>query len=159
MRILTAGLGAVAFALLSTAPASASVRQQNLRAAGDVEFGYSAPEISEDGDHVLWKWTVTNRGSRAAHDVVMTHKLLPALPVTSVSGPCKAAGDTVRCRWATLAGGRSARGVIKAELPENLMGTVNIKGRIVWRRDVAPDPVAAAPAATTPTVVSAPAGN
>jgi hypothetical protein len=147
MRILTAALGAAAFALLATGPAAASMPQRHL--AGDVEFSYSAPEISEEGDHVTWSWEVRNSGNHDAKKVVMTHRLTPVLPITYVSDPCEAAGDTIKCKWETLAAGEAVQGVIEADLPENLSGSVGIKGRIVWQQTVQPS---TAVEATKPTV-------
>ncbi|KJK58391.1 DUF11 domain-containing protein [Saccharothrix sp. ST-888] len=128
-----AAVVATAVALLAPLPAAQAA--SSVRAAGDVQFQYSAPEISDAGDHVTWHWNVTNSGAKAAHEVVMTHRIEPNLPITSVSGPCTVdkARAVVTCTWDQLSAGQRADGAIGAELPEDLSGSVHIKGRIVWQ--------------------------
>ncbi|MET9361131.1 hypothetical protein ABZX93_09480 [Streptomyces sp. NPDC006632] len=98
-----------------------------------VEFTYEAPDISEEGDSVSWRWQVVNNLPEKASKVVLTHKLSPALPITHVSGPSAITESTVTSRWETLAAGEKAQGEITATLPEDLAGSVSISGRITWK--------------------------
>src|ERR1044071_5399804 len=125
MRILAAALGAAVATLLPVGAAQA-------RAAG-VEFAYDAPAISDEGDYVTWRWSMRNTEDVPAYKVVMTHKLAPALPVRFVSQGCEAQGALIRCRWDKLAAGQRVEGLIEADLPENLNGSVNVSGRLVWQ--------------------------
>ncbi|WP_441248447.1 hypothetical protein [Kitasatospora sp. McL0602] len=122
-----------ATALLAPLPAAAAAP----RAAGSVEFKYDAPQISEEGDHVRWHWTVTNATDEAVHKVTLKSTLTPHLPITNVSGPCVVSqtASTVTCTWDDLRPGQSAGGDIDADLPEDLSGAVQIKGRITWQSD------------------------
>lgn len=128
-----AAVVATAVALLAPLPAAQAA--SSARAADDAEFHYSAPEISEAGDHVTWHWYITNRGAKAAHKVVLTHTIEPNLAITSVSGPCTVdkARSVVKCTWDQLSAGQSADGAIGAELPEDLSGSAHIKGRVTWQ--------------------------
>jgi hypothetical protein len=128
MRIISAALGVVTAGatLFSAAPASAQ--------AGDVEFSYSPPEISEEGDRVVWNWTAVNRDSRPATKVVITHRIMPVLRVSFVSWPCDIDGEAIKCRWDTLQPGEEVRGIIEADLTPGLTGSVRINGRAVWQR-------------------------
>lgn len=132
MRIISAALGVVtAGAMLFFAvPASAQ--------AMDVEFSYSAPVISENGDQVVWNWTAVNRDSQPATQVVITHRITPSMPVTYVSWPCAIDGEAIKCRWDTMKPGEEVRGIVEADLPAGLKGSVQINGRAVWKRNVRP---------------------
>jgi hypothetical protein len=141
MRIISAALGVVTAgaALFSAAPATAQAR--------DVEFSYSAPQISEEGDRVVWNWTAVNRDSSPATKVVITHRLTPSLSVSHVSAPCDVDGASIKCRWDVLQPGEEVEGVIEADLPTGLSGSVRINGRVVWQRS------SKAPAASTSDLV------
>ncbi|WAU82498.1 hypothetical protein O1Q96_23795 [Streptomyces sp. Qhu-G9] len=120
-------------ALSATALAgSAMVNAPHALAAGSIEYAYSAPELSEEGDHVTWQWTVTNTGDQSAHNVVMTHKITPSLPVTSLPQQCTPSGETIRCGYGTLAPGERVEGSLGADLPENTSGPARISGRVTW---------------------------
>ena len=114
---------------LSTAQAASLVR------ADDVRFQYDSPEISAAGDHVTWHWTVVNGSAKAAHKVVVTHTISPQVPITHVTGPCTIdeARSAVKCTWDQLSAGQRTDGAIEAKLPEDLSGSVHIKGRITWQ--------------------------
>jgi hypothetical protein len=145
MRIISAALGVATAgaALFFAVPASAQ--------AGDVEFSYSPPEVSEEGDHVAWDWTAVNRDASSATKVVITHRLTPALSVSHVSAPCDVDGQIIRCRWDVLRPGEKVQGVIEADLPSDLSGSVRISGRVVWERN------GRTPAGNTPSLAFAPA--
>jgi hypothetical protein len=132
MRIISAALGVVTAGttLFFAVPASAQVM--------DVEFSYSAPAISEEGDQVVWNWTAVNRDSRTATKVVITHRITPSLPVSYVSWPCDIEGEAIKCRWDAIKPGEEVRGIVEADLPAGLMGSVQINGRAVWQRNVKP---------------------
>lgn len=152
MRTMTTALGAVVAALLAAVPAAAVAQYE-----GDVEFAYEAPEISEEGDHVTWHWTMQNKEDHPVSKVVMTHRLTPAVPVTYVSSPCEVVGDAVKCRWETLKPGEEVEGTIEADLPEELTGSVNVKGRVVWQNDgPAPEPAGTPEPAPVPVVTDVP---
>lgn len=128
MRIISAALGVVTAGatLFFAVPASAQSR--------DVEFSYSPPEISDEGDQVTWNWTAVNRDSHPATKVVITHRITPWLPVSHVSAPCDIDGESIKCRWDVLQPGEEVRGIIEADLPPGLSGSVRINGRVVWQR-------------------------
>lgn len=73
-----------------------------------VEYAYSSPEISEDGETVTWHWTLVNTGDGDADNVVLVHQLTPALKVIRVSAPCEAGTQTTTCRYGSLAMRRQA---------------------------------------------------
>jgi hypothetical protein len=125
----------VATAVTLLASVSPSQAAPSVRAPGDVQFQYDPPEISEAGDHVTWHWTVVNSGTGAAHKVVLTHTVTPQVPITHVTGPCTTdeARSVVRCTWEQLGAGQKADGTIDANLPEDLSGSVHIKGRVVFQ--------------------------
>ncbi|GAB3275816.1 hypothetical protein GCM10027589_01160 [Actinocorallia lasiicapitis] len=135
MRIRTIGLvAAAAVTLLSAAPAAAA---PHALSGGGIEFGYGKPDVSDEGDHVAWAWTVRNTGAVAAEKVVLTHTLSPALPITYVSPGCQVSGAVVRCTWAKVAPGQSRQGAVEADVPGTLNGSVQINGRIVWQTTTA----------------------
>ena len=101
-------------------------------AAGNVEHTYAAPEISEEGDHVTWQWTVTNTGDQIAHKVVMTHKITPNVAVTSLPVQCAPSGETIRCDYVALAPGEEAEGSPEPDLPQDASEAVRISGRVTW---------------------------
>ncbi|GAA1185878.1 hypothetical protein F4556_007159 [Kitasatospora gansuensis] len=100
----------------------------------DVEFVYEAPDISEDGGAVTWRWSVVNNTGSPVTQVVLTHRMSPPLPITRVSGPSEVLGEAVKSRWETLAADEQAEGEIVATMPDDLDGTVQISGRVTWQR-------------------------
>ncbi|MFC1403262.1 MULTISPECIES: hypothetical protein [Streptacidiphilus] len=100
----------------------------------DVAFVYEAPDISEEGDVVTWRWSVVNNTGAPVNQVVLTHNLSPWLPVTSVTGPSEVVGERIKSRWATLAAGEKATGEIVATMPEDLLGAVQINARVTWQQ-------------------------
>ncbi|QDO06405.1 DUF11 domain-containing protein [Streptomyces sp. S1D4-23] len=98
-----------------------------------VEYAYSSPEISEDGETVTWHWTLVNTGDGDADNVVLVHQLTPALKVIRVSAPCEAGTQTTTCRYGSLAASGRREGELVAQVPEGSSGSVQIKGRVTWR--------------------------
>ncbi|MFD3588133.1 hypothetical protein [Streptomyces sp. NPDC058683] len=107
-------------------PASASA------AGSGVEFVYSAPEISEQGDTVTWDWTVTNRGDAGIRNIVMTHTITPKLTVTQASAGCEIGAAATKCRYGNMAAGGKVTGTLVARLPDEVSGNVEIRGRLTW---------------------------
>ncbi|WP_329394748.1 hypothetical protein [Streptomyces melanogenes] len=103
-------------------------------AIGKVEFTYSAPEVSENGDEVTWTWTVRNTGTTKADKVVLTHKTTPVLKAKSVPSACEAGETSVRCEYGTLQAGESREGKAVFNLPADLNSTVQINGRVTWQQ-------------------------
>ncbi|MBW8484190.1 hypothetical protein [Actinomadura parmotrematis] len=130
-------------AALAVAPAA--------HAAGKVDFAYSAPEVSEEGDNVVWTWTV-GAGDGPVEKVVLTHRLTPHLKVASVSKECTVLEAAVRCEYGALKAGQRKRGVLVADIPVGTSGSVQISGRVTWRQGGAPG---AATGAATPGVSAA----
>lgn len=101
--------------------------------AQTVEFSYAAPDLSEEGDSVVWRWSVVNTGTAPVTKVVMTHRITPWVQVDRVTGPSEVVGEVVKSRWQTLTAGERVDGEIVATLPDDLQGSVRINGRIVWQ--------------------------
>ncbi|AWZ05690.1 MULTISPECIES: hypothetical protein [unclassified Streptomyces] len=102
-----------------------------------VEFAYEAPEISEEGDVVTWHWVIVNNGSEPVTKVVLTHRVTPTVVFDRLTGPSEVVGEVVKSRWETLGAGEKSEGTITAALPEDLTGTVQINGRVVWQNATA----------------------
>ena len=68
-------------------PASAGTQTPALRAGEAVEFSYTAPETSDEGDHVTWRWTLKNTSNAPVSNIVVTQNLSPWVPPTQVSAP------------------------------------------------------------------------
>ncbi|WP_455353836.1 hypothetical protein [Streptomyces sp. SYSU K217416] len=98
-----------------------------------VEFSYTAPDISEEGDVVTWHWSIVNNGSKPVTKVVFTHRVTPTLAFDRVTGPSEVVGEVVKSRWETLEAGEKSEGTITVALPEDLTGAVQINGRVVWQ--------------------------
>lgn len=98
-----------------------------------VEFAYTAPDISEEGDVVTWHWSIVNNGSKPVTKVVLTHRVTPTLAFGSLTGPSEVVGELVKSRWETLGAGEKSEGTITATLPEDLSGSVQINGRVIWQ--------------------------
>lgn len=131
-------LGGVALGMavsaLAVLPAHASVAR-SASSASDVQFAYDPPQISDDGTHVTWRWTMQNRGTDEAAHVTLLHKLDPSLNGIKASAPCEiTTAKAVRCRWESVPGGGTEQGTIEADLPANMSGTVQISGRITWQQ-------------------------
>lgn len=127
-------LGGVALGMavsaLAVLPAHASAR-----ATSDVQFAYDPPQISDDGSHVTWHWTMENKGSDEASHVTLVHRLSPALNGVKASTPCEVTpAKAVRCRWESVPAGGTEQGTIEADLPPNMSGSVQISGRITWQQ-------------------------
>ncbi|WP_051108949.1 DUF11 domain-containing protein [Actinomadura flavalba] len=109
-----------------------------------VAFNYSAPQVARTGENVAWTWTVRNGGPGDAEEVVLTHRLSPALKTSGLPAECKAAAETIRCEYGKLKQGERRTGRVVAAIPEAESGTIEISGRVTWK-DAAP----AAPNAAT----------
>ncbi|MFI5807715.1 hypothetical protein [Streptomyces sp. NPDC051561] len=129
---LMAAMVCAAMATPTSAEAQAPTRAA-LRAEDGVTFAYDAAQINEEGDHVSWRWTMTNNSDAPVSQVVLTHQISPWLPPTRLTGPCEVVGESVKCRWQTLQPGEQAEGNIEADLPDDLNGSVQINGRITWQ--------------------------
>ena len=106
--------------------------------ASNITFSYSAPEISEDGDHVDWTWTLTNDGDATADNVVFTSRINPdTLKVTGVSGDGQSeiTNYGTRVTFASVAPGLTLTGSLGVDLPADLSGSVSISGRAVWQKE------------------------
>jgi len=147
MRPAIVALG-VAAPMLLAGPAHAGT------GPGNVTFTYDPPQIAEDGTHVTWHWTLTNKGAQAADQVTLLHRLTPSLKTVQASEPCTVGPQLVRCHYDMLGPGASREGTIVGALPSDLSGTVQINGRITWQSGA--KPAAAAAAAAKP--VSGPTG-
>ncbi|WP_067477679.1 DUF11 domain-containing protein [Actinomadura hibisca] len=135
--ILTGRARLLAGAVALAAPLSATALPAH--AAAKVDFLYSAPEISAEGDSVTWDWTVRNSGGEAVDKVVLVHRLTPQLKVTSVSAPCKVLATSVRCDYGRLATAGRKKGTLVAAIPATTSGSVQITGRVTWQRADAAD--------------------
>ncbi|WP_354644750.1 hypothetical protein [Kitasatospora camelliae] len=122
---------AVAATLLAPAPLAHAAESS----AGEVAFVYDAAQMSEDGSHVSWGWTVSNRSGHAIHDVVLTHAISPSSAVRALtaSGPCTVDENRISCRWPEMKAEETSAGIIGADIPADSEGSVQIRGRIVWR--------------------------
>jgi len=77
-------------------PASAGTQTPALRAGEAVEFSYTAPETSDEGDHVTWRWTLKNTSNAPVSNIVVTQNLSPWVPPTQVSAPCNVEGQAIK---------------------------------------------------------------
>src|SRR5258708_38702345 len=84
------GVAAGGSSMLLSAPAYADPAPP--AKSGGVQFVYAAPEISADGDQVIWHWTLTNNGQEKASKVTLIQRLDPSLKIDSVSYGCVAKG-------------------------------------------------------------------
>ncbi|MFZ3474998.1 hypothetical protein ACODT3_01015 [Streptomyces sp. 4.24] len=127
-------------AALAVSAVLGAAAQAAPRADTDVVFEYSAPDISEGGDHVTWDWTVMNNTGHSVSRVVFTTKITPTVVVTRVSPRCEVPAQgshTIRCTFPGLDAGAAQEGVIEADLPAGLEGSVNISGRVTWQNPAA----------------------
>ncbi|MFD3876202.1 hypothetical protein [Streptomyces sp. NPDC058623] len=128
----------LALAALAISAVFGTTTHASPRAGDDVVFTYDAPDLSDDGDHVIWNWTVRNNNSHSVAHVVLTSKITPKVSVTRVSEGCEVQdSSTIRCTIPTLAAGASREGVIEADLPADLDGSVQISGRVTWQNPAA----------------------
>ncbi|USQ85619.1 hypothetical protein NFX46_18720 [Streptomyces phaeoluteigriseus] len=118
----------VASAVLGT-PTHAAPRADN-----EVAFTYEAPEISDEGDHVTWHWALANQTDHPVSSVVLTSKITPQVPVTTVTEGCEVQdASTIVCTFPTMKAGENREGTIEADLPEDLQGSLTISGRVTWQ--------------------------
>jgi hypothetical protein len=129
-RWLLPALGAFGTSVFLAAPAAAEPSPKPAAAA--VTFSYEAPRISADGTAVTWKWTLTNKGSAAAGNVVLMHSLTPQLKIGKTAKECTAGNKGVTCSYGTVDAGGKKEGMLVAVLPRDQSGTVDINGRVVW---------------------------
>ena len=133
-------LGAPVF--LATSAAAAAVQPvleppPATSAAADVKLAYSAPKVAADGEHLVWRWTLTNEGSGAAGGVVLVHRLTPALKISHLAKECRAIASGVSCSYGTIKPGQRRAGSLDAELSRDVSGTVEINGRVTWQQGTA----------------------
>ncbi len=116
--------------------------------AGILDFSYSAPDISEDGDVASWSWTLTNTGDAPVTDAVFDSTVTPALELRAVGriGDPEARPGSVRVRFATVAPGEKLSGGLDVDLPEGGNGSVSIKGRVNWKEKAGSASADASPA-------------
>jgi hypothetical protein len=128
-------LGAPAFlgATATTATATAAAPRAPKPSAADVTFFYDAPQISADGEHVIWRWRLTNAGSGSAAGVVLVHRLVPRLRISRMTRECRGIAGGVSCSYGTIKAGQRRRGALTANLSREMSGTVEIRGRVAWQ--------------------------
>ncbi|MDG4858531.1 hypothetical protein P8605_10270 [Streptomyces sp. T-3] len=102
-----------------------------------IEFVYTAPEFSEEGDRVTWNWTLTNRGDQTVDKVVLVHKLTPSLPVTNASDRCTVVDQAIQCEYGSVDAGELREGKLEADVPSDLQGSPQISGQVTWQAAVA----------------------
>ncbi|QIS12742.1 hypothetical protein [Nocardia arthritidis] len=131
---MLAAIGALALpsAAASAAPGARSFAAE-LRSAADVTFAYDPPQLSEDGSHVTWHWSLKNTGSETAREVTLIHRIKPPLANVKASAPCQVEQKAIQCRYVEVPGGGTKQGTIDADLPENFSGTPQISGRITFQ--------------------------
>jgi phage baseplate assembly protein gpV len=133
-------LGAPVFLASAAAAATAQpapVPSPAKSAAADVKLAYDSPQVSADGEHLVWRWTLTNEGSGAAGGVVLVHRLTPALKISHLAKECRAIASGVSCSYGTIKAGQRKAGSLEAELSRDVSGTVEINGRVTWQQGAA----------------------
>jgi phage baseplate assembly protein gpV len=134
-------LGAPVFLAASAAAAAAAQAAPEpppaKSAAADVKLAYDAPQVSADGEHLVWRWTLTNEGSGPAGGVILVHRLTPALKISHVAKECRAIASGVSCSYGTIKAGQRKTGSLEAELSRDVSGTVEINGRVTWQQGTA----------------------
>jgi phage baseplate assembly protein gpV len=132
-------LGAPVFLASSAAAAAQSAPEPApaTSAAADVKLDYDPPQVAADGEHLVWRWTLTNKGSGAAGGVVLVHRLTPALKISHVAKECRAIASGVSCSYGTIKAGQRKAGSLEAELSSDVSGTVEINGRVTWQQGTA----------------------
>ncbi|GGP86294.1 hypothetical protein [Streptomyces melanogenes] len=98
-----------------------------------VEFGYRPLQFSEDGGRVTVIWHVENTGDRPVHDLVLTHRIKPELPVAAVAPPCARQASSIVCPVGDLEAGEHVGGTIVAKTPAGRPGSVEVSGYASWR--------------------------
>ncbi|AWZ07736.1 hypothetical protein DRB96_12650 [Streptomyces sp. ICC1] len=81
-----------------------------------------------------------NNTGRSVSRVVFTSKITPTVVVTRVSPGCEVPAQdakTIRCTFPALDAGAAQEGVIEADLPADLEGSVNISGSVTWQNPAA----------------------
>ncbi|MFC5746991.1 hypothetical protein [Actinomadura rugatobispora] len=122
-------LAAAAATAAALAPPSAAAPAPD----GKVDFTYSPPELSQTGDQVIWRWALRNTGDRPVSGVLLFHRIKPNLKIVSISAPCKVTRRTVRCDYRTLNPRQKKQGTLTADLPDDVTGLVQIRGRVTWQ--------------------------
>lgn len=139
--IVASALAMLAAPVFVAAQATAAVRavprSPSPRAVADIKFDYAAPRVAADGEHVTWRWTLTNAGSGAATDVILVHHLTPQLKISTMSKECRAIANTISCSYGRIKAGERRTGALGAELSRDVSGTVEINGRVTWQQGMA----------------------
>jgi hypothetical protein len=131
-KVLLSALGALGASMFLASPAAAQPSPKP--AAADVRFVYDAPQISTDGGHVTWRWTLTNNGPGTAGNVVLVHTLTQPLKITKLAQECKETKSGISCSYGSIDDGEKKEGSLDAELTPDVSGTVEINGRVTWRQ-------------------------
>ncbi|MEW2079616.1 hypothetical protein AB0941_39805 [Streptomyces sp. NPDC013433] len=118
-----------AIALATPGPASAEMTYAPAALQAAVELTYTEPV--RDGQRITWQWTAANHGDTAATDVVITHRITPAVPVTLTS-PCEGTAEKITCTVGELPADEEFAGRIVAELPADHSDNARIQGRATW---------------------------
>lgn len=118
----------MAAGLLTTATAASAAPR-----TADIRLVYQAPQISSDGKSVTWRWTVSNVGADPADEVKVTHQVIPATPIATVSSPCTQAAGKVACDYGTILPGAVDSGEITTGEPDHNLATMRISGTVTWQ--------------------------
>src|SRR5262245_18201837 len=129
----TATTAAVAAATVPAAATAAAPRARK-PAAADVKFAYDEPRISVDGEHVIWRWRLTNAGSGSAAGVVLVHRLMPSLRISRSTRECRVIAGGVSCSYGIIKAGQRSMGALTADLSREMSCTVEIHGRVAWQQ-------------------------
>jgi hypothetical protein len=105
--------------------------------AADLKLAYDAPQVTADGEHLIWRWTLTDEGPRAAGGVVLVHRLTPTLKISRLAKECRAIASGISCSYGTIEAGQRRVGSLKAELSHDAPGTVEINGRVTYQQGTA----------------------
>src|SRR5262249_5219970 len=120
-------LGAV-MPIIAAVPAHAS----GGRAGSDIQLAYDPPQLSADGSHLSWHWTLPNMGTDAAAHVTPVQRLNAPPPGGTATPPGEIAPKVIRCRWESVPAGGMQEGSIDSPLPTGGGGLVRLSGRITW---------------------------
>jgi hypothetical protein len=97
-------------------------------------FDYDTPQISGDGDHITWHWSMVNMGTVTASHVLLIQQFNRPLDQVKASAPCEVSGTVVRCRFASVPAGGREEGTVEGDIPGDASGTIQINGRITWQQ-------------------------
>jgi hypothetical protein len=120
----------------ATSAVTSTARPALRPATAEMRLAYDTPQISPDGEHVIWRWALTNAGPGGAADVVLVNHLTPTLVVTGMSKECRAVAAAISCSYGMIKAGERRNGELDASLGD-VSGTVEIHGRMTWRQGVA----------------------